>query len=716
MQNILNHNFNIPTLKFKPLFLCVSMIVGSTTVAQAEIVSTNGAGILNQGNGPTVVYINKPSQSGVSHNVYSKFDVDQKGVILNNNGGNSNTILGGKIGSNGNVAGGNRAKVILNEVNSNTATTLNGMIEVAGGKAQVIVANASGITCNNCGFINTNHATLTTGKVNLANDGSIANYNVQQGKIAINGSFNANSPTDIIARSVAINGIVDAQRLNVVAGNNQVNASGEVIGSTTAIGTKPSVGIDISAMGGMYANKISLIATESGVGVANAGDIITHNGAITIDSAGSVNNTNARVNAAKDLNIKATAVTNNGHLVGNKNVNITVAGTGTINNDQGEITSYNNDINLTTLGQLSNNGGTITALQNINSTSDTLINDNGSFNTSKGDMNIHSMNIIYNRDNQGNPNDPSKGFNSARDINISAVHVVNQNSNITAGRDAVISSQSSIENLADSKIIAQRRAEISTMSLTQTNSEIKTANGRMDIDASVSLNNDASSKIDSGRLMNINANQINNSGSIISNNGQMAINSNILNNRSGYIKGNNLAIKAFNIDNQAGLIHSENNLNIETSHLNNNNSADFKQANAKFGLVDQNGGLQTNNGTVKIQGDTLYNINGSIAANVNNISASRNDVDVKLKSTLNNNYGKILGANNQKLDVGLLENYSGSIDAGRNLTIDSKNRVNNQYGTLRSSNTTKVTSPIVTNSTTGTITGNRVIIDSIVTN
>lgn len=38
------------------------------------------------------------------------------------------------------------------------------MIEVAGDKAQVIVANASGITCNNCGFINTDRVTLTTGK------------------------------------------------------------------------------------------------------------------------------------------------------------------------------------------------------------------------------------------------------------------------------------------------------------------------------------------------------------------------------------------------------------------------------------------------------------------------------------------------------------------------------------------------------------------------
>ncbi|MEX6367149.1 hypothetical protein AB6F62_03325 [Providencia huaxiensis] len=64
--------------------MCVSIIVGTTTVAQAAITPTNGAGILNQGNGPTVVYINKPSQAGVSHNTYSQFDVDQKGVILNN--------------------------------------------------------------------------------------------------------------------------------------------------------------------------------------------------------------------------------------------------------------------------------------------------------------------------------------------------------------------------------------------------------------------------------------------------------------------------------------------------------------------------------------------------------------------------------------------------------------------------------------------------------
>ncbi|EPG7576788.1 filamentous hemagglutinin N-terminal domain-containing protein [Providencia rettgeri] len=715
MKNVPNSHLSFTRLKFNPLFLCVSIIVGTTTIAQAEITPTNGAGILNQGNGPTVVYINKPSQAGVSHNTYSQFDVDQKGVILNNSAKNSNTLIGGKIGGNTNVAGG-RAKVILNEVNSNAATTLNGMIEVAGGKAQVIVANASGVTCNNCGFINTNRTTLTTGKVELANDGSIANYNVQQGKVAINGSLDTNSPTDLIARSVAINGIIDTQRLNVIAGNNHVNSTGKVTGTATAIGTKPIVGIDVSSIGGMYANKISLIATETGVGVSNLGDIGTYNGAISIDTAGTVNNTNGNMNAGGDIDIKAASLTNNGRIAGNKNVNITVAGMGTINNDNGDITSYNNDINLSTLGALSNNRGSIIAQQNVNTLSDSFVNDNGIVQSTKGDMNIHSMNIIYNRDNLANPNDPVKGFNAGRDITINAVRIVNENSNITAGRDSKISAQSAIDNTSNSKIIAQRHADISTMNLTQTNSEINAINGQMNLDASVSLTNGGTSTIHSGRLMNINANQLTNSGEIISNNGKSVIITNSMNNRSGYIKGNNLTIKAHNIDNQAGLINAENNLDIDTSYLNNNNSNDFKLVNAKFGLTDQNGGLQTNNGTIKVKGDTLYNTNGSIAANANNNAAARNDVDINLKAALNNNYGQITAANNQKLDVGSLENYSGKVIAGKNLTIDSKNRINNQYGVLSSTNTTKITSPIVTNGTTGSISGNRVIIDSAITN
>lgn len=103
------------------------------------------------------------------------------------------------------------------------------------------------------------------------------------------------------------------------------------------------------------------------------------------------------MNAGGDIDIKAASLTNNGRIAGNKNVNITVAGMGTINNDNGDITSYNNDINLSTLGALSNNRGSIIAQQNVNTLSDSFVNDNGIVQSTKGDMNIHSMNIIYNR-------------------------------------------------------------------------------------------------------------------------------------------------------------------------------------------------------------------------------------------------------------------------------------------------------------------------------
>ncbi|MBQ0267374.1 MULTISPECIES: hypothetical protein [Providencia] len=51
MKNASSSHLNFTKLKFNPLFLCVSIIVGTPTIAQAAIMPTNGAGILNQGNG-----------------------------------------------------------------------------------------------------------------------------------------------------------------------------------------------------------------------------------------------------------------------------------------------------------------------------------------------------------------------------------------------------------------------------------------------------------------------------------------------------------------------------------------------------------------------------------------------------------------------------------------------------------------------------------------
>ncbi|MGS8570796.1 filamentous hemagglutinin N-terminal domain-containing protein, partial [Salmonella enterica subsp. enterica serovar Braenderup] len=78
------------------------------------------------------------------------------------------------------------AKVLLNEVNGPNPSALNGVIEVAGDRAQVIVANPAGISCDGCGVINANRFTLTTGTP-ILNGGALDGYRVSGGTVQVNG-------------------------------------------------------------------------------------------------------------------------------------------------------------------------------------------------------------------------------------------------------------------------------------------------------------------------------------------------------------------------------------------------------------------------------------------------------------------------------------------------------------------------------------------------
>ena len=127
-------------------------------------------------NGMTVVNINTPNDKGLSHNQYDAFNVDHKGLILNNANRPVNTELAGYIMGNPNLVG-PTANTILNEVTGTGATSMNGALEVAGNKAHVIIANPNGISVNNGTFINANSATLTTGNP-IINNGSITGYQV----------------------------------------------------------------------------------------------------------------------------------------------------------------------------------------------------------------------------------------------------------------------------------------------------------------------------------------------------------------------------------------------------------------------------------------------------------------------------------------------------------------------------------------------------------
>ena len=113
-------------------------------------------------NGIPLVNIAAPSAGGVSRNDYERFNVPERGAVLNNSYTLSQTQLAGYVQGNANMAQG-PAKIIVNQVTSTNPTAMNGFLEVAGNKADVIIANPNGITVNGGGFINTARAILTTG-------------------------------------------------------------------------------------------------------------------------------------------------------------------------------------------------------------------------------------------------------------------------------------------------------------------------------------------------------------------------------------------------------------------------------------------------------------------------------------------------------------------------------------------------------------------------
>ena len=266
-------------------------------------------------NGMTVVNINTPNDKGLSHNQYDAFNVDHKGLILNNANRPVNTELAGYIMGNPNLVG-PTANTILNEVTGTGATSMNGALEVAGNKAHVIIANPNGISVNNGTFINANSATLTTGNP-IINNGSITGYQVQQGSITVGEKgLNASKTarTDLLAEAVQLNGKVWAKDAQVVTGKNaiSVDATGTVT-NISKTGESTPIGLDVAVIGGMYANSMYLVGTNDGFGVNNQG-ILSAQNTLTIDSTGKLQNTGTIAATDADITTKSFEQMNRGKL------------------------------------------------------------------------------------------------------------------------------------------------------------------------------------------------------------------------------------------------------------------------------------------------------------------------------------------------------------------------------------------------------------------
>ena len=334
-------------------------------------------------NGVPLVNIEAPDKNGTSHNVYKDYNVDGKGVILNNSKDLTQSQLGGLIYGNPNLQNGKEASTIINEVSGVNRSKIEGYQEIAGKKADYILANPNGIYVNGAGFINTGNVTLTTG----SGDNIL---NPEKGKIEIDGKGidlrNVNK-AELVARVAEISG--------PVYGGEEVNLK---LGSKGQ-SNKPEYALDARALGSIYAGRINVIVNEEGVGVKTEAPTYATKGDVVISSKGKVylKDTQAKGDikilsteteignklvAENAINIESKKTKNSGQIQANED--ITING----NVDSSNLISTNKDLNIK--GDLTNTAN-IQAKNNIDINSKSI--DNKGMIVAEKEISIKSNNI-----------------------------------------------------------------------------------------------------------------------------------------------------------------------------------------------------------------------------------------------------------------------------------------------------------------------------------
>ncbi|MGZ0102737.1 hemagglutinin repeat-containing protein [Achromobacter sp. KK8] len=619
--------------------------------------------VVGVANGVPVVNIAPPSAGGVSNNRYTQFNVGPSGVVLNNSGAASQTQLAGQVAGNP-MLGNQRAATILNQVTANNPSRLMGMLEVAGNRANVIVANPAGITCNGCGFLNANRATLTTGKPVIGPDGTLG-FDIASGRLAIEGAglYGANlSQVDLLARTLELNAQVWADRLNVVAGSARVGYDGIDVSALAGDGAGTGVALDVAALGGMYANSIRLIGTEAGVGVNVGGNLAALTGTLTVSANGDVRILpSGRLQAATDLSVRSGRdIINDGTAAAGGALALNAAGKFANNNamssgagasivarqmeNPGAFTAgLRSDGTISPLGALSVrvdqllNPGSLVAGGDATVTAGVLGLSGGKF-VAGGLLTLDASGAISNRG----------GAVYGGSVALRAANLDNTAGKLTSG-GALEGRVAGVVDNTGGTLAGAGAVDISGKSL------VNAAGGVVSGD-SVALRGNAG---------------IDNQGGSVQANGALRVETaGALDNRGGKLLGGSAEIQAASLDNRAGVAQADGKLAIaNTGALRNQGGGLYGgSADLKTGSLENAGGRIATGGALDLNADgAVDNIGGTIAAqgqatlNAQRLGNTRGIVaasglTLKTQGVLDNSGGLIQADNGLALDAGSLNN------------------------------------------------------------
>ena len=735
-------SFSLSLLLGSALILTSSSATAQGIVADKSAPAQQQPTILQTGNGIPQVNIQTPTSAGVSVNQYAQFDVGNRGAILNNSRSNTQTQLGGWIQGNPWLARG-EARVVVNQINSSHSSQMNGYIEVGGRRAEVVIANPAGIAVNGGGFINASRATLTTGQPQYQ-AGDLSGFKIRQGNVVIAGHGLDARDTDftrILSYHSKIDAPVWGQDVRVVAGQNDVvatgnahspilnNAAANTSNNTANNGTHiPLFAIDTGKLGGMYANKITLISTVEQAGIRNQGQWFASAGNVAVNAEGKLVNTGmiAATGENHAVSLHARNVHNSGTVASQDDANIhsqTLDNSGTVLSS-GRLTVRN-------LGRLKNqNNGTIQAAR-LDMSTGGLDNTGNITQTGSQALDLVSAGKFDNSGKIGVSDVPQTGLNpnpsvipqipsTATGSGSSTVSVSKPGSNNPVSPTAPaknyavgrIQTTGAFDNAGS--INAGGQIDIAAQNGLGNSGSLNAAKLRVSGD---SFNNTVKGKLqahdlavntqtakNSGHLLTqtgkIDNRELHNAGEIAANNLTLIHSGRLSNDKKGNIRAAHLQLDTAGLHN-AGNILADSGTVTTKNNLRNTGKVSVARLNTEGQTLDNTRG-RIEAETVNIQSQQLTNQSGHITATEQLTINSRN---------VDNQNGKLLSANQAQLAVSDgLYNQHGEIATNRQLSIHDKNQntlaLNNADGTIQSAGNVSLQAKSLANN--GTLTaGNK---------